>query len=468
MGVPGIVGMGGRALALVDGEHYPAVTKDALEDMRNDFDLVGALFLGGSEKVAELDKLAELWGCPVYYEKDQPGLPFALLRTTLAELQVDAVMDLSDEPIVTYPGRMRLASLALAAGARYLGAGFSFEPPRFPHRLNKPALAVFGTAKRVGKTAVTGYIARLLADHCYDPLIITMGRGGPATPEVVEGRTLELCPEYLLAQSEQGKHACSDHWEDAYTARVTTIGCRRCAGGIAGEVLLSNMGVGVEMANARSEAFVLLEGSGASLPPVQASHRVILIPASQDLTALSGYFGPYKLGMADLAIVTGCEPEAVNEADCNRLLDAIRSVAPELPVALTRLRPRPLGSLSGKRIFLVCTAPSACIKASMIPYLEENYACKIIGFSPNLSKRGPLAADMKQAAAAAADLILTEIKAAGVDVVVKAAVEAGQETVFMDHEPEICTFRGADENQIIDLEGALLQLADAARSTFAA
>ena len=78
--------------------------------------------------------------------------------------------------------RFRLASRVLAAGLPYVGADFRLEPPELaPFQL--PSIGVIGTGKRVGKTAVTGHLARVLAaDH--DVVVVAMGRGGPEEPEV--------------------------------------------------------------------------------------------------------------------------------------------------------------------------------------------------------------------------------------------------------------------------------------------
>src|SRR5947209_14330738 len=48
-----------------------------------------------------------------------------------------------------------------------------------------PSLSIAGTGKRVGKTAVAGYVARLLAED-RDVVVVAMGRGGPADPEIAE------------------------------------------------------------------------------------------------------------------------------------------------------------------------------------------------------------------------------------------------------------------------------------------
>ena len=56
--------------------------------------------------------------------------------------------------------------------------------------------------KRVGKTAIAGYIARTLKTAGISPCIVTMGRGGPEEPEIVDGGALEITPEYLLRIAE--------------------------------------------------------------------------------------------------------------------------------------------------------------------------------------------------------------------------------------------------------------------------
>src|SRR6266540_3640958 len=129
-----------RAVAVVDGEHYPDVVRDALAELPYEF--VGVLLAGGTEKLrGEPD-----YGVPIL---DDPG-------------DAEIVVDLSDEPVLDLERRLALASRVLAAGIPYVGADFRFDPPPF-HPFDRPSLAVIGTGKRVGKTAVTGHIARLPA-----------------------------------------------------------------------------------------------------------------------------------------------------------------------------------------------------------------------------------------------------------------------------------------------------------------
>src|SRR5205823_14447906 len=121
-------------------------------------------------------------------------------------------------------------------GVSYVGADFRFDPPTF-EPLALPALAVIGTGKRVGKTAIVGHLARLLGRD-REVVVVAMGRGGPAEPEVI--RAAPGLDE-LLALSRSGRHAASDHIETAAVTGVTTIGCRRCGGGLAGATFTGNV-----------------------------------------------------------------------------------------------------------------------------------------------------------------------------------------------------------------------------------
>ena len=165
-----------RALFLIDGEHYPPVVLDAMHSVQESLDAEGvaAAFLGGTEKLKE----GTDYGVPLVTDKD----PVSAVKKALGEYEVDVVVDLSDEPVVGYRERMKIASFALYAGARYLGSDFELRPPDLRSVSTKPSLAVIGTGKRVGKTAISGYLARLLAREGFDPGVVSMGRGGPPQP----------------------------------------------------------------------------------------------------------------------------------------------------------------------------------------------------------------------------------------------------------------------------------------------
>jgi len=328
-----------RALALVDGEHYPEVVVETLAAL--DYEVVGAVMLGGTEKLrgGEHDYGVPLWN---------------KLAHALAEVDVDVVVDLSDEPVVGPRRRFRLASRALAAGIPYVGADFRLDPVRFAP-FSAPALAIIGTGKRVGKTAVSAHVARLLAGS-RKVVVVAMGRGGPAEPVVIEASpTLED----LLALSRSGVHAASDYLEDAALAGVVTVGARRCGGGLAGGPFVSNVEEAAQVAASLDPDLVLLEASGATIPPIEAGRRIIVAGAHQEPNTVTGDLGAYRLFLSDLVILTMCEEPLATPAQLDALRVAVAGVDPELPVIATVLRPRPVESVAGRRVAFFSTAPSA-------------------------------------------------------------------------------------------------------------
>ena len=209
-----------KALALIDGEHYPDVVRVAFAGLEHE--VAGAVLLGGTEKL----RGGEDYGVPVYDTVEE----------AFEAISPEIVVDLSDEPVADPPRRFRIASRVLARGVPYVGADFRFDPVRF-EPFPRPALAVIGTGKRVGKTAVAGHIARLLSRELF-VVVVAMGRGGPKEPVVVD-REPEI--EELLELSRAGGHAASDYLEGAAFAHVVPVGSRRAGGGLAGTPFYSNL-----------------------------------------------------------------------------------------------------------------------------------------------------------------------------------------------------------------------------------
>ena len=283
---------------------------------------MAAAFLGGTEKI----KAGTDYGVPLVKGAD----PVSAVELALSGYEVDAVVDLSDEPVIGYRERMKIASLALYAGARYLGSDFELEPPDFRPVSTKPSLAVIGTGKRVGKTAVSGYLARLLADEGFDPGVVSMGRGGPPHPEVIEGHKLEVGSEYLLEALARGAHAASDYYETAALSRVITVGCRRCGGGLAGEPFVSNVVEGAGIANDLDTRVTVFDGSGAAMPPVQVERRVLVAGAHQDPEYIVGFLGTYRLLLSDLVLLTMSEEPMAKPEKVDGLVKAIGEVRSDL------------------------------------------------------------------------------------------------------------------------------------------
>jgi cyclic 2,3-diphosphoglycerate synthetase len=358
------------------------------------------------------------YGVPLWHE----------LADALAEVEVDVVVDLSDEPVVGPARRFRLASRALADGVSYVGADFRLDPVRFaPY--SRPALAVIGTGKRVGKTAVAGHVARLLA-RSREVVVVAMGRGGPAEPVVIESTPTVAD---LLARSRSGSHAASDYLEDAALTGVATVGARRCGGGLGGKPFLSNVEEAAGAAAELGPDLVLLEGSGAAVPPVEAGARILVAGAHQGPEAVGDYLGPYRLLLSDLVVLTMCEEPLTTPERVDALRLAIAGVDPDLPVIATVLRPRPAEPVAGKRVAFFSTAPDA-IHDRLRAHLEREHGAEVVLLSGSLADRGALLAELDTPAAAAAEVYLTEIKAAAIDVVAETAETRGIPLVFADNE----------------------------------
>jgi cyclic 2,3-diphosphoglycerate synthetase len=354
-----------RAVALIDGEHYGPVVRDALAALP--YDWVGAILVGGTEKLRD----GADYGVPLL---DDFGA-------------AEIVVDLSDEPVLGPAARFRWASRALAAGLPYVGADFRFNPPVF-EPFGLPSIAVIGTGKRVGKTAVTVHLARLLARD-RDVVVVAMGRGGPAEPEIVE-RSPTV--EELVELSRSGGHAASDYLEIAALADVPTIGCRRAGGGLAGAVFVSNVQAGARVAADRRPDVVVFDGSGAAIPPVAVTRRVLVVGRGAEPDA---YLNTYRRLISDLVVAVGCRVE-----------DAI---AAELVL-------RPTAPLTGR--VAVFTAGTTAV---------DHLAADVVHVSSSLADRAQLAREL---AAVDADTYLVELKAAAIDVVAEHALAHGKQVVL--------------------------------------
>jgi len=416
-------------IALIDGEHHPAAVRDALERLAQRTPVRGVVFCGGEEKLAPdvLEDAERHYGMAVAVGDD----PHATLRALAARLaDVDAVVDLADEPILDAAAKLELASVALDLGLRYVAADMELRPPpQEPLDFDGPSFAVIGTGKRTGKTAVCGHWAALLREHGARPLIVSMGRGGPAEPQVAQPDT---ALRDLLAIARAGGHAASDYLEDAVLARVPTIGCRRVGGGLAGASVETNVAAGIALARALEPGTILIEGSGAVIPPVAVGATVCVVGSRAG--ALE-QLGPYRLLRADLLVVT-----AAHEGIGAELERWARG-----PVIHVVLEPEPAEPIPADAR-VACFSTSAALPAGIDPIVA----------SPHLARRGPLADDLARAAGERCDVYLTELKAAAIDTVAEAAERAGARIVFLRNRPRA---RAGEP----DLDAALLKLYNAQR-----
>ncbi|MGH9178525.1 MAG: 2,3-diphosphoglycerate synthetase [Acidimicrobiales bacterium] len=437
-----------RILVLVDGEHYPPVVADAIAALHQRYPgaiVAGAALVGGSEKVGAS------W--PDLGVRMVTGdSPDQALLTGLAAVEPDLVVDLADEPVMEPRTRLRLVARALAAGVPYEGAGFRIDAPPRPRLATKPTVAVIGTGKRTGKTAVSASLARALRDAGRPPVVVTMGRGGPAEPEEVDPATFDLSPAGLAALAASGRHAASDHFEGAVMSGVATVGTRRCGGGLAGAPAYDNFDAGVALANGRPEHLMVLEGSGQCIPPAHADATALVVPFNADPELVTGYLGLYRILLADLIVVTiGATSLAVSslrasfEGQVGRLAQGV-SAHPK--VVRVTLRPTPLAPISGRRVFFATTAPPSA-RAHLAAHLEHEHGARVVGSSHHLANRPQLEADLD--GAGDAEVLVVELKAAAIDVAVNLALQKGIDVIFCDNRVETVSGDGSFEELAVEL-----------------
>ncbi len=313
--------------------------------------------------------------------------------TALDAVDADLVFDLSDEPVLGPRERMLWASRALALGLPYVGADFRFDPPSF-EPVGTPSLAVIGLGKRIGKTAVAGHVARVLARD-RRVVVVAMGRGGPAEPELVETPpTLDD----LLALSRSGRHAASDHLEAAALAGVPAIGCRRAGGGLAGAPFGSNVLEGVQLAAAARAGAARLRrqrrrpaaGRGGRADPRDERRPRRRERVSTPIAFSSRISSSTRAG------------RTARRSGRSRTC----------PIVAAELRLRPAEPLRGRRTAVFTTGPAP----------TDELDAEIVHVSRNLARRDALREELEQIDA---EVYLVELKAAAVDVVAEAALARG-------------------------------------------
>lgn len=440
-----------KALALIDGHHYMHVLRAALRHAEESlgYSVVGAVLLGGIGKLSSTASLAEL-EFPVMNASEDITRS---IEEACDRFNPDTVIDLSGSPVLDLSLRLQIAGALVGAGISYVGSDFRFAPVSTPDLPVVPTLGVLGAGKRAGKTALCTFAARKIADSGMKPAVVTMARGGPVEPEILRGDLLEISPEFLLSETKRGRHAASDNYEEALFSKLPTVGCFRAGGGLAGSPFCTTVEKAVKLANSLDCDIQIYEGSGETTPPVRLDCSILVTSASLSPSLLHGPFGSCAARNADLIVVTGCEEPLATPEKVKETVEALRSANPNAKIRTAVFRPQPSGNIKGRRIVLATTAPQAIIE-TLTSYLEGTFNCKVSGVTTALADRRRLKEEMASLLAGAdkPQVLLTELKAASVQVAVAMAVEAGLEIVFCNNIPQPAAPLGGDlEQDVIEL-----------------
>ena len=178
---------------------------------------------------------------------------------------------------------------------------------------------------------------------------------------------------------------------------------------------------------------------------------LLVVPLTSPDEYVRGYLGPYRLLRADLAVVTMASGPVLGSENGSRLVAHLQRSLGDARVVVTDLLPTPLADVAGRRTFVATTAPPQ-VAERQVAHLERAHGVRVTGWSPHLADRGRLRADLD--AAGQYEVLLTELKAAAVDVAAAHAITRDAEVVFMDNRPHHVEGR--------DLRDAIVELEDLA------
>ncbi len=206
------------------------------------------------------------------------------------------------------------ASRALALGLPYVGADFRFDPPPL-EPVGMPSIAVIGTGKRVGKTAVAGArrarARRATARRRRCDGARRAGRAGAARGAADARRPARA----LARRAPRGVRPSRDR---RALAGVPTIGCRRAGGGLAGAPFLSNVARGRAARGASSRPICSSSTAAArrcrrSRPTRGSSSRTA--PDDDPRAGLNAY----RVLVSDLVVdIGGADREAIARSPTSR------------------------------------------------------------------------------------------------------------------------------------------------------
>ena len=275
-----------RAVAVIDGEHYADVVRAALAELPYEF--VAAVLVGGVEKL----RGGEEYGVPLVENLD----------AALA-YEPELVVDLSDEPVLPPQRRLELASRSLALGLRYLGPDFDFEPPRYePFAL--PSLAVIGTGKRIGKTALTGQLARVLSPRPGR----RRRRDGPRRPgraRADRGRADARQPARAVQVADVTPPPTT--WRRPRWPAFARSGAGAAAEAWPGRSRARTSPRAPAWPRSSAPDLVVFDGSGAAIPPVATDRRILVTSGAQDVRA---GLNAYRVLVSDLVVAIGVDDDA--------------------------------------------------------------------------------------------------------------------------------------------------------------
>ena len=160
---------------------------------------------------------------------------------------------------------------------------------------------------------------------------------------------------------------------------------------------------------------------------------MLVAPAGGSQEASPASLGAsFRVLLSDLVIFTMGPGPHVGPPDLSDRISHVQRLRPGARTVAVELTPVPLGEVRGKKVYFATTAPPPA-GPRLISALESRGA-EVVGSTHRLGDRAGLSEDLE--AAPAFDALVTELKAAAIDVAVEHALARGAEVVICDNRPE--------------------------------
>jgi cyclic 2,3-diphosphoglycerate synthetase len=219
---------------------------------------------------------------------------------------------------------------------------------------------------------------------------------------------------------------------------------------------VSNVVEAARLAERRAPGLVILEGSGASVPPVPWDAGVLVAPTRGARGVLGPSIGAaYRVLLSDLFVFTMGGGPDVGPQDLSDLASHVRTLRSGARIVVIDLAPVPLSDVEGKKVYFATTAPDAA--GPRLVRALEGHGCTVVGSTHRLADRAGLTEDLDRAPAF--DVLCTELKAAAIDVAGTWARARDAEVVFVDNRAQ--TVAGDGELPDLLLEAARLAVSRA-------
>lgn len=355
-----------NVLFLIDTHHRFDVSKAAIIKCLGNYDkcliknvLVVIIAEGDKENIVEgVRVLSNEWETLILKNKDE----LYNLKNIIQYNNINTFYDLSDEPVISPALRLSMISLVYNARADYYCGNILIKGKKENVKVCKPVIKIIGTGKRVGKTTVSICLTNYLKEIGYNPLIVALGRGGAPEPHILDPGKINFI-EYLLEGIREKRHMSSDYIEDAFFTGVPTISARRCGGGLLGEITDTNLEQCLEIAQNEKCDVIVVEGSGSSIPAVDADNTLLVVGVSEhNIDILSGYCTNNWVMEADL-IMVNYEKKELYEKYHNHFFSKFKTINPEAKIHAFFLKPS-IGKVNSQKMAIFTTKPISKIETS--------------------------------------------------------------------------------------------------------